>query len=91
LEIFLKILNYSFMTKQSIEKIIQNNRRPIAVHSIWAEFEKMRSRLGEFERAVERAHEELDKLSPYLEEKNFVSLAPRIRKLVKSQNKTLTN
>jgi len=30
------------MTKQSIENTLLHNRRPIAVHSIWAEFERMR-------------------------------------------------
>lgn len=30
------------MTKETIAKIIQNNRRPFAVHQIWAEFEKLR-------------------------------------------------
>jgi hypothetical protein len=56
------------MTKQSIEKIIQNNRRPIAVHAIWAEFEKLRLKLKNYEKSVDIVREATDSL-PFTERK----------------------
>ena len=49
------------MTKQSIENTILNNRRPIAVHAIWAQFEKLRQELTNAQLTMKNLEKKLNK------------------------------
>lgn len=75
------------MTKESIEKIIANNRRPFAVHQLWAEFDRMERERDAYRRSVENAHAELDKSGIIgTRDKTHQGLGPRIKCLVARTN-----
>jgi hypothetical protein len=49
------------MTKQSIENTLLHNRRPIAVHAIWAQFERMRQELKNAQITIKGLEKKLNK------------------------------
>lgn len=50
------------MTKQSIENTLLHNRRPIAIHAIWAQFEKLRQELTNAQLTIKTLEKKLNKI-----------------------------
>lgn len=49
------------MTKESIQNTLLHNRRPIAIHAIWARFEKYRAEIKTKDREIKALEEKLGK------------------------------
>ena len=75
------------MTKESIDKILANNRHPFAVHQLWAAFDQLERERDAYKRSVENAHIELDKSGVIgSRDKTHQGLGPRIKCLVARTN-----
>lgn len=49
------------MKKESIERILSNNRRPVAIHAIFAQFEKLRQELTNAQLTIKTLEKKLNK------------------------------